>query len=75
MESSFGFRNGFKKGKEDEFEKWFDWLNTVYATFEGFISRRLLKTTKRKKKYVAIVENETRKTFMTMQLSDERQKA
>jgi len=64
-----------KKGKDDEFKKWFEWSNTVYDKFEGFISRRLLKPTKGRVKYVAIVEHESEETFMTMHLSDERQKA
>jgi heme-degrading monooxygenase HmoA len=64
-----------KKGKEDEFKKWFEWSNTVYEKFDGFISRRLLKPTKGKKNYVAIVEHESEKTFMAMHTSDERQKA
>jgi len=64
-----------KKGKNEEFKKWFAWSNTVYEKFDGFISRRLLKPTKGKGNYVAIVEHESEKTFMTMHLSDERQKA
>jgi len=62
-----------KKGKDGEFKKWFEWSNTVYERFDGFISRRLLKPTKGN--YVAIVEHESEKTFMAMHLSDERQKA
>jgi len=64
-----------KKGKEDEFKKWFAWSSTVYEKFDGFISRRLLKPTKAKGNYVAIVEHESEKTFMAMHLSDKRQKA
>lgn len=64
-----------KKGKDDEFRKWFEWSNTVYEKFDGFISRRLLKPTKGKGNYAAIVEHESEKTFMAMHLSDERQKA
>lgn len=64
-----------KKGKDKEFREWFEWSNTVYEKFDGFTSRRLLKPTKGKKKYVAIVEHETEETFMKMHLSDERQKA
>lgn len=41
--------SAIKKGKEEEF-KWFEWSNTVYEKFDGFISRRLLKPTKGKKK-------------------------
>ncbi len=64
-----------KKGKDQEFQEWFKWSNTVYEKFDGFISRSLLKSTKGKGNYVAIVEHETEKTFMTMHTSDERQKA
>jgi len=64
-----------KKGKDKEFRRWFKWSNTVYAKFDGFISRRLLQPTKGKKSYVAIVEHRSEKTFMAMHLSDERQKA
>ncbi len=64
-----------KKGKDEEFRKWFEWTNTVYEKLDGFISRCLLKPTKGKKRYAAIVEHESEKTFMAMHLSDERQKA
>ena len=64
-----------KKGKDKEFKKWFEWSNTVYEKFDGFISRRLLKPTKGKGNYVAIVEHESEETFMAMHLSAERQKA
>ena len=64
-----------RKGKDDEFKKWFAWSNTVYGKFDGFISRRLLKPTKGKKNYAAIVEHESEQTFMAMHLSEERQKA
>ena len=64
-----------KKGKEEEFLKWFEWSNTVYEKFDGFISRRLLKPTKGRRNYTAIVEHESEETFMAMHLSDERQKA
>jgi heme-degrading monooxygenase HmoA len=64
-----------KKGKDEEFKKWFEWSNTVYEKFEGFISRRLLKPTEADGKYSAIVEHESEKTFTAMHLSDERQKA
>ena len=62
-----------RKGKDEDFKKWFAWSNTVYEKFDGFISRRLLKPTKGKKNYAAIVEHETEETFMAMHLSDERQ--
>ena len=64
-----------KKGKDEEFRKWFAMSNTVYEKFEGFISRKLLKPTKGKKNYAAIVEHESEDTFMAMHTSEERQKA
>ena len=64
-----------KKGKDRKFKEWFKWSNTVYAKFDGFISRRLLTPTKGPRRYVAIVEHRSEKTFMAMHLSDQRQKA
>jgi heme-degrading monooxygenase HmoA len=64
-----------KEGKEEEFKKWFEWSNTVYEKFDGFISRRLLKPTEKGENYAAIVEHESRDTFMAMHLSDERREA
>lgn len=64
-----------RKGKDEDFKKWFAWSNTVYEKFDGFISRRLLKPMKGKKNYAAIVEHESEKTFMAMHLSKERQTA
>ena len=66
-----------KKGKDEEFRKWFVWSNTLYEKSDGFISRRLLKHTKGKVKenYAAIVEHESEETFMAMHLSEDRQKA
>ncbi len=64
-----------KKGKDGDFRKWFEWSNSVYENFDGFISRRLLKPTKGKGNYAAIVEHDTEETFMAMHLSEVRQKA
>src|SRR5450756_1112799 len=54
-----------KKGKDEEFRKWFAWSNTLYEKFDGFISRRLLKPTKGKGNYAAIVEHESEETIIT----------
>lgn len=62
-----------QEGKDEEFRKWFEWSNEVYAGFAGFISRRLLKS--KDGTYVGLVEHETEETFMAMHLSPERQKA
>ncbi len=62
-----------KEGKDEEFREWFEWSNKMYAKFDGFISRRLLKS--KDGKYVGLVEHETEESFMKMHLSPERQKA
>jgi len=64
-----------KKGKNEEFRKWFEWSNSVYEKFDGFISRKLLKPTKGKMIYLGVVEHESEETFMAMHTSDARQKA
>ncbi|OGU74902.1 MAG: hypothetical protein A2V93_04445 [Ignavibacteria bacterium RBG_16_34_14] len=64
-----------KVGKESDFLEWFNWSNSVYKNFDGFISRRLLKLTKGSKNYVTLVEHESEKTFMAMHTSKERQDA
>jgi len=63
-----------KEGKDEEFRAWFEWSNEVYASFDGFVSRRLLKS-KDEGTYVGLVEHEREETFMAMHLSPERQKA
>ena len=63
-----------KEGKDEEFRKWFESSNSIYETFNGFISRRLLKPTGGKKNYAALVEHESEGTFMAMHTSEERQK-
>jgi heme-degrading monooxygenase HmoA len=63
-----------KEGKEKEFLEWFSWSNDIYSKFIGFISRKLLKSTK-DNRYAAIVEHESEKTFMDMHTSKERQQA
>jgi heme-degrading monooxygenase HmoA len=64
-----------KRGKDAEFRKWFRWSNSVYAKFDGFISRKLLKPIDGNGKYAAIVEHRSKSTFMKMHLSAARQKA
>jgi heme-degrading monooxygenase HmoA len=63
-----------KAGKDDEFLEWFKWSNQVYSKFDGFISRRLLRSTEGGE-YIGLVEHESEETFMAMHLSPERQKA
>jgi len=64
-----------KPGKEAEFLEWFRWSNELYAKHKGFISRRLLKPTEGKSNYAAIVEHDSKETFMAMHLSKDREEA
>lgn len=61
--------------RDADFRAWFEWSTTVYAGFEGFVSRRLLEDTRVPGRYAAIVEHESDATFMAMHLSDARQEA
>jgi heme-degrading monooxygenase HmoA len=54
-----------KQGKDEEFREWFAWSNKEFAAHKGFISRWLLKPI-RAGNYAAIVEHESRETFMAM---------
>lgn len=62
-----------KRGKDDAFRDWFRESNAVYQAFRGFISRRLLERTDAAGGYAAIVEHESKETFMAMHTSPERQ--
>lgn len=61
-------------GRKDDFEAWFEWSNELYARFEGFLSRRLLKPLDSDGPYVGIVEHESHETFMAMHTSAERRR-
>ena len=54
-----------KKGRDAEFREWFAWSNKEFARHRGFIGRRLLEPTEGGD-YAAIVEHESRETFMDM---------
>lgn len=62
-----------KPGKEKEFRDWFGRSSELFAKHQGFISRTLLKSTERTERYAAVVEHESKGTFMAMHLSDDRQ--
>ncbi len=64
-----------KVGKDAEFLEWFRWSNEVYAKHRGFISRTLLKSTEGTPNYAAIVEHDSKETFMAMHLSKDREEA
>lgn len=57
-----------KKGKDADFQKWFDSSNQVFGNFSGFISRRLLKPVNGGN-YAAIVEFKDQAAFQAMHSS------
>lgn len=61
-----------KPSKEKEFREWFGHSSELFAKHQGFISRTLLKSTEGTDRYAAMVEHESRETFMAMHLSDDR---
>lgn len=62
-----------KAGKDEEFREWFRHSNEIFSGHQGFISRTLLKTSEGTGRYAAVVEHESKETFMAMHMSDERQ--
>ncbi|TSA47701.1 MAG: hypothetical protein D4R56_01750 [Deltaproteobacteria bacterium] len=62
-----------KAGKDEEFKEWFRHSSEIFAKHQGFISRTLLKSTEGTERYAAVVEHESKETFMAMHLSDDRQ--
>ena len=62
-----------KPGKEKEFLEWFRHSSELFAKHQGFISRMLLKSTEGTERYAAVVEHESKETFMATHLSDDRQ--
>jgi heme-degrading monooxygenase HmoA len=63
-----------KEGKDAEFREWFASSNELFATFKGFIRRRLLKPLEGGN-YAAIVEFENKEAFNAMHSSPEHDKA
>jgi heme-degrading monooxygenase HmoA len=64
-----------KVDKDTEFREWFEWSNTEFVKHEGFIKRLLLKPMQSGGNYVAIVEHESRETFMAMHTSPAHEEA
>ncbi len=63
-----------KDGKDSEFRDWFAWSNQEFVKYKGFIRRVLLKP-QEGGSYAAIVEHESRDSFMAMHNSPTRAKA
>lgn len=62
-----------KPGKEETFREWFHNSSRVFAKHQGFISRTLLGPIEGGSRYAALVEHESKETFMDMHLSDDRE--
>ncbi|MDA8124434.1 MAG: antibiotic biosynthesis monooxygenase [Deltaproteobacteria bacterium] len=62
-----------KPGKLEAFLEWFRRSNEVFARHPGFLSRTLLGPIEGGSRYAAVVEHESKETFMDMQLSDDRE--
>jgi quercetin dioxygenase-like cupin family protein/heme-degrading monooxygenase HmoA len=62
-----------KPGKEDAFRVWFHHSSEILAKHPGFISRTLLGPIEGGSRYAAVVEHESKETFMDMHLSDDRE--
>jgi heme-degrading monooxygenase HmoA len=63
-----------KNGKDAEFREWFAGTNKEFKSFKGLISRRLLKPVKGGN-YAAVVEHESKETFMAMHESHAHEEA
>jgi quercetin dioxygenase-like cupin family protein/heme-degrading monooxygenase HmoA len=61
-----------KPGKQEVFLDWFRRSSEVFTRHPGFISRTLLGPIEGGSRYAAIVEHESKETFMDMHLSDDR---
>ena len=64
-----------KEGKDTEFREWFEWSNKEFINHKGFIRRLLLKSAQGGGNYVAVVEHESRETFMAMHNSPAHEEA
>jgi quercetin dioxygenase-like cupin family protein len=62
-----------KPGKEETFREWFHHSSEVFARHPGFVSRTLLGPIEGSNRYAAVVEHESKATFMDMHLSDDRE--
>ncbi len=61
-----------KPGKQEAFLEWFRRSSEAFARHRGFISRSLLAPIEGGSRYAAVVEHESRETFLDMHLSDDR---
>ncbi len=62
-----------KPGKDESFREWFHHSSEIFAKHPGFISRTLLGPIEGGSRYAAVVEHESKGTFMDMHLSDDRE--
>jgi hypothetical protein len=58
-----------KHGRNEDFLRWFDWSNSEFMRFDGFVSRKLLKS-KLDDSYLAIMELKDGQTYMDIHKSE-----
>ena len=58
-----------KKEKENDFFTWFDWSNSEFMQFDGFLDRKLLKS-KNGLNYLGILEVKDEETFRQIHESE-----
>ncbi|KAF6242512.1 antibiotic biosynthesis monooxygenase [Nitrosopumilus sp. b1] len=63
-----------KQGKNNDFLKWFEWSNSEFAKFDGFISRKLLQPMGNSQKYTIILELKDESTHREIHQSPVHQK-
>jgi quercetin dioxygenase-like cupin family protein/heme-degrading monooxygenase HmoA len=62
-----------KPGREEALKDWFQRSSEILAKQPGLVSRTLLGPIEGGSRYAALVEHESKETFMDMQLSDDRE--
>ena len=60
-----------KEGLESDFKEWFSESNKTLSKLEGFVSRRLLKSSDGNNHHRVLVEHQSKETFERMHNSEE----
>lgn len=64
-----------KQGKDKDFVEWFEWSNAEFAKFDGFLNRKLLRSTGNDYSYAIIFEMKDERSFKQIHQSKIHQKA
>lgn len=57
-----------KHGRNEDFLRWFNWSNSEFMKFDGFVSRKLLKS-ELDDSYLAVMELKDKQTYMDIHKS------